>query len=249
MDRAVEQTLVREGALLLPAFTYEIRPSFSWAHWDRVHDPFLENSYSAGLAFRMGLPWQSQISAALPYVINDLRNGGTTSGLGDAGFVLSKELIQETDSFPGLIASAGWTSPTSRSCCFGPIPYVSGWQGGLNASKRLDPLVAFAGVSYFSSFSNVIAGTKNNPSDVIGTRLGASLAVTPATSITAGLSVSFLTNPEPGPVPNSDSVLSTVDLGFSTILWRRSLLNVTGQFGLTGHVPEFRLITSIPVRF
>jgi hypothetical protein len=51
------------------------------------------------------------------------------------------------------------------------------------------------------------------------------------------------------PVPNSDSVLSSVDIGFSTILWRQTLLSTTAQFGLTGDVPDFRLITSVPVRF
>jgi len=50
-------------------------------------------------------------------------------------------------------------------------------------------------------------------------------------------------------VPNSDRVLSTVDVGFSTIVWTRTLLNVTTQFGITGHVPDFRVITSLPIRF
>ena len=35
----------------------------------------------------------------------------------------------------------------------------------------------------------------------------------------------------------------------STIIWSRTLLNVTAQFGIAGHVPDFRLITSLPIRF
>src|SRR6266478_2067572 len=132
-----------------------------------------------------------------------------------------------------------------------PISYVSGFQAGVTASKRLDPLVAFLGVSYFSSASRDIAGTTFNPSDIVGLRSGISLAVSPATSVTVGTSFAYLTNvhAEDFVVPNSDRVLSTVDLGLSTIVWQRTLLNVTGQFGVTGHVPEFRLITSLPVRF
>jgi len=250
-DRALEQTLVREGALVLPPYTYEVTPSFSWAHWDKVQEPSIDNSYSVGAAFRMGLPWRSQLSIGVPYVFNDLRDGDTSSGLGDAGVLFSKELLQETDTLPAVLGSVGWTSPTSRSCCFGPIPWVSGFQGGLTASKRLDPLVAFASVSYFSSISREVAGTTVDPSDVIGTRLGASLAVTPATSITTGVNLSFLTDPSPAnlPVPNSDDVLSSVDIGFSTILWQQTLLSTTAQFGLTGDVPDLRLITSVPVRF
>jgi hypothetical protein len=75
--------------------------------------------------------------------------------------------------------------------------------------------------------------------------------VTPATSITTGISFAYLLNASAADfvVPNSDRLLSTVDIGFSTIVWRRTLLNVTAQFGLTGHVPDLRLITSLPVRF
>jgi hypothetical protein len=251
IDRALEQTLVSQGALVLAPFTYELTPEFSWAHWDTVTNPTLENSYSAGLGFRMGMPWRSQISVAVPYIWNDFGKGGTSDGLGDAGVLFSKELISEGNSFPALLGSVGWTSPTSRACCAGPIPYVSGFQGGLTAVKRLDPLVAFAGVSYYSEISGDVAGTIYDPSDVIGTRLGASLAVTPATSVTAGINISFLTDTQPGNLlgPKPDDVLASVDLGFNTLLWRHTFLNVTGQFGLTGDIPDFRLITSVPVRF
>ena len=158
--------------------------------------------------------------------------------------MFSKELVRDNNVFPGLLGSVGWTSPTSRACCTGPIPYVSGFQGGLTAV----PLVAFAGVSYYSQISGDVAGTTFDPSDVIGTRLGASLAVTPVTSLTAGLSISFLTDTLPGnlPGPKPDDILASVDLGFNTLLWRKTFLSTTAQFGLTGDVPDFRLITSVP---
>jgi hypothetical protein len=106
-------------------------------------------------------------------------------------------------------------------------------------------------VSYYSEISGDVAGTIYDPSDVIGTRLGASLAVTPATSVTAGINISFLTDTQSGNLlgPKPDDVLASVDLGFNTLLWRHTFLNVTGQFGLTGDIPDFRLITSVPVRF
>ena len=250
-DRAIDQALVRQGASVLPRGTYELAPQFSWAHWDTATSPLLENSYSVGLGFRMGLPWRSQISVAVPYVWNDFGPAGTSEGLGDAGVLFSKELTSGGDVFPALVGSVGWTSPTSRACCAGPIPYVSGFQAGLTASKRLDPLVAFAGVSYYSEISGDVAGTTFDPSDIIGTRLGASLAVTPATSVTAGISISFLTDTDFGmfPGPRPDDVLASVDLGFNTILWHNTFLNMTGQFGLSGDIPDFRLITSVPVRF
>jgi hypothetical protein len=66
MERALERTLVREGALVLPPWTFELTPQFSYAHWDSVQDPFIRNSYSAGLSFRMGLPWTSQVTVSVP---------------------------------------------------------------------------------------------------------------------------------------------------------------------------------------
>ena len=252
MERALERTLVREGVLVLPPWTYEVTPQVSYAHWDSVQDPFIRNSYSAGVSFRMGLPWQSQVTVSLPYVYNQGRDDfPSSSGLGDAGILLSKELLIDDGWVPNLVGSVGWTSPTSLGTSFNPIPYVSGFQAGLNASKRLDPLVVFLGASYFSSASRDIAGTQFNPSDVVGLRMGGSLAISPATSVTTGFNVAYLTNKHSTDLvlPNSDRVLSTVDVGFSTIVWTRTLLNVTAQFGITGHVPDFRLITSLPIRF
>src|SRR5215831_9064980 len=111
-------------------------------------------------------------------------------------------------------------------------------------------MVVFLGASYFSSASRDIAGSQSNP-DVAGFRIGGSLAISPSTSITTGFNVAYLTNPHftDFVVPSSDRVLSTVDVGFNTIVWTRTLLNVTAQFGITGHVPDFRVITSLPIRF
>ena len=250
LDRALERTLVREGALVLPSWSYELTPQFSYAHWDKVQDPALQNSYSAALTFRMGLPWTSQISATLPYEFDQFRDGSSSSGLADAGFLFSKALLVESDWTPNLVGSVGWTSPTSAvGKTFSPIPYVSGFQAGVTASKQFDPLVVFGSVSYFSSISHDIAGTQFDPNDILGARFGASLAVSPATSITAGVNFGYLTHPTNFIVPGSDRLLSSVDVGFTTILWKRTSLNITTQFGLTGHVPDFRLMASIPVRF
>jgi hypothetical protein len=253
MERALERTLVREGALVLPPWTFELTPQFSYARWDSVQDPFIRNSYSAGLSIRMGLPWTSQVTISLPYVWNDGRDPfPSSSGLSDAGILLSKELlIDDSGSIPNLVGSVGWTSPTSRGSAFSPISYVSGFQAGLTASKRLDPVVVFLGASYFSSAPREVALTQSNPSDIAALRVGGSLAINPSTSVTAGFNVAYLTNPHlvDFPVPNSDRVLSTIDVGFSTIVWRRTLLNVTTQFGITGHVPDFRVITSLPIQF
>jgi hypothetical protein len=250
-ERALERTLVREGALVLAPFTYEVTPQVSFAHWDKVQDPFVRNSYSAALSARMGLPWDMQVSVSLPYVFDELRNGDSNSGLADAGFLISKELMRESEYGTNLVGSVGWTSPTQNGSAFNPIPYVSGFQGGLTASKRFDPLVVFGSLSYFSSVARDVADAPVNPSDIIGSRFGGSLAISPATSVTMGLNLSYLVNARPIDlvVPQSDRLLSTVDVGFATVVGPRTLLSVTAQFGVTGHVPDFRLIAALPIRF
>jgi hypothetical protein len=250
-ERALERTMVREGALVLAPFTYEVTPQLDFAHWDTIQEPYLRNSYSAALAARMGMPWQSQVAISLPYVVNDVRTGGYDSGLGDIGLVFSKELMRESDYGTNLVGSAGWTSPTRNGSTLSPIPYVSGFQGGLTASKRLDPLVVFGAISYFSSASRDREPTRVAGTDVIGARMGGSLAVSPSTSMTMGLNVSYVTDPGPSNLvlPRSDRLLSSIDIGVATIVGPRTLLGVTMQLGLTGHVPDFRLMTSLPIRF
>jgi hypothetical protein len=251
LDRALERTLVREGALVLPPWVFEVTPQFSYSHWDTVQDPYVRNSYSGALTVRAGLPWTSQIAVSVPYTYSEFRDGSSDSGFSDVGVLLSKELLLESDWRPNLVGSVGWTSPTHLGNTFGPVPYVSGFQAGLTASKRIDPLVLFGGVSYFSAASRDVAGTNVNPADVVATRVGASLALSPASAITAGFNLTYLANAHSYDfvVPNSDRLLTTVDVGYTTILWKRTLLNVTGQFGVTGHVPDFRIVTSIPIRF
>jgi hypothetical protein len=116
---------------------------------------------------------------------------------------------------PNLVGSVGWTSPTSGGTgnTTTPIPYVSGFQAGLVASKRLDPLVVFSSVSYFSSAARDVAGTRVDPSDVLGARFGGSLALSPASAVTVGFNLAYLTHTTAADfiVPNSDRVLSSID--------------------------------------
>ena len=141
--------------------------------------------------------------------------------------------MQESDRIPNFVGSVGWTSPTRLGNTFAPVPYVSGFQAGVTASKRLDPLVVFMSLSYYSALSRVVAGTMVDPSDVIGTRLGASLAVSPTTAVTAGMNLSYLVDPHTGDlvVPNSDRILTSVDVGLSPLVWQRTFFNLTAQFG------------------
>src|SRR5262249_15289442 len=53
LERALERTLVREGALVLPTWGFQVTPQFSYAHWDKIQDPFISNTYSGSLLVAM----------------------------------------------------------------------------------------------------------------------------------------------------------------------------------------------------
>jgi hypothetical protein len=252
MDRALERTLVQQGGLVLRAGTYELEPQLSYAHWDKRRSAIRHTS-EAAIGFRAGLPWESQFQMRVPYV-HVRTAAGSETALGDIDFSLSKQLTRDRGSWPGLIASLGWFSRTGEDGFDGGAPTGGGFdvlQAGFTAVKRHDPLVFFGGLSYASPLSREISGVKIEPGDTVGVRFGSILAASPETSANVGLNLGFVraTRLDGQRIPESDTVLGTLQIGFSTILTRRVLLNISGDFRVTGDVPNFRLSATLPVRF
>jgi len=252
MDRALERTLVRQGGLVLRAGTYEIEPQLSYAHWDKSRSA-LRRVTEAAVSFRAGLAWESQFQVRVPYAHVKTAAGSATD-LGDIDFALSKQLTRDTGYWPGLIASLAWVSRTGRDGFDGGVPTGGGFnvvQAGLTGVKRHDPLVYYGGLSYASALSRQISGIKVEPGDTLGVRLGSILAASPDTSVNVGLNLGFVRTArlDGQRVPQSDTVLGTLQVGYGTILTRRLLLNVSGDFRVTGNVPNFRLTATLPIRF
>jgi len=252
MDHALERTLVRQGGLVLRAGTYELEPQLSYAHWDKRRSAIRHTS-EAAIGFRAGLPWESQFQMRVPYV-HVRTSAGSETALGDIDFSLSKQLTRDRGFWPGLIASLAWLSRTGEDGFDGGVPTGGGFdvlQAGFTAVKRHDPLVFFGGLSYASPLSREISGVKIEPGDTVGVRLGSILAASPETSANVGLNLGFVraTRLDGQRIPESDTVLGTLQIGFGTILTRRVLLNISGDFRVTGDVPNFRLSATLPVRF
>src|SRR3989442_9728968 len=110
LNRALERTLVQQGALVLPARTYELEPQFTYAHWDRDRGPF-RYQWDAALAFRAGVGWESQLQLRVPYV-NVATATDSATGLGDVSLSLVKQLAREDGPRPGLFATLGWLART-----------------------------------------------------------------------------------------------------------------------------------------
>jgi hypothetical protein len=252
LGRALERTLVQQGGLLLPAGVHELQPELSYAHWDKSRGPRRYELVSA-LSVRSGLAWQSQFFARVPYAHVADANA-SASAWGDVDLGISKQLAREHGARPGVVASLGWTGRTGRDGFDGGAATGTGFnvlQAGLTAVKRHDPLLFYGGFSYAVPIARDISGNRVSPGDALGVRLGGLLAASPETALNLGLNIGFI-KPEHvngQAVADSDTVLGTLQIGVGTILTRSMLLNISGEFRVTGNVPNFRLTATLPVRF
>jgi hypothetical protein len=252
LSRALERTLIQQGALVLPARTYEVEPQIAYAHWDRDRGP-LRYEWDGEVALRAGIGWQSQVQLRIPYVHAATATDSVT-GLGDVSLQVLKQLTREEGLRPGLFASLGWLSRTGKDSLSGGVPAGGGFnvpQVALTAVKRHDPLVYFGGVSYATPRPREVAGLRVQPGNTVGVRGGAVLAATPDTSVNVGLNLGFggATQVNGERISDSDTVSATLQLGFGTVLSRSMMLNVSGEFRVSGVAPNFRLVLGLPIRF
>jgi hypothetical protein len=250
--RALERTLVQQGGLVLRPGVYELEPQLGYSHWDKTRPP-LRSAWLAGLNFRAGLGWDSQVQVRVPY-LHVSSVAGSETALGDIDVVVSRELSRDSGRWPGLVAAVGWTSRTGKDGFGGGAPTGGGFnvvQAGLTAVKRQDPLVFYGGLSYAGALSREVGGVKVQPGDTLGVRFGGILAASPHSSVTLGMNYGFVgeTRLNGQGVFDSDTVLGTLQIGVATVLSRRMLLNLTGDLRITGNVPDFRLTATLPIRF
>lgn len=252
LNRALERTLVQQGAMVLPARVYEIEPQLSYAHWDKDRGPF-RYVWNAALNARAGIGWDSQLEVRVPYV-HAATPTDSASELGDVSFAAVKQLAQEGRGRPALLVSIGWVTHTGQDAFGGQVPTGSGFnvpQASLTAVKRDDPLVYFGSLSYSAPRGRDINGVRVELGDAVGVRGGAALAATPHSSVNVGLNLASVaaSRVEGQRVSDSDTVLGTLELGFATVLSRRVMLNVGGEFRVSGPVANFRLVLGLPIRF
>jgi hypothetical protein len=272
--RALERTLVIQGGLLLPPFTYEIGPTFNYAstrtdQLDIVGDLVTpvttrRDFLDASLVMRAGLPYGSQADVRIPFVWDSTETssfGQSTSrqdaGLGDIEIGLSKQLLYEREWMPDLLASVRWRSTTGRAD-FNSTGRIGGTglgfdalSGSLTAVKRQDPLVFLGSLSYTHFFDENRNGIEFGLGDAIGARGDAFLAASPDTSLRFGLVTDFLQKSEinGAKVAGSDRVESVFEVGVSSILTRALLADFGVGIGLTEGAPDFVVTLSLPYRF
>ena len=273
-ERALERTLVEAGALLLPRGAFDLTPSLSFAVSDfevaTIVDGAAEGELgilrvdqtvtSLGLTARVGLPFDSQLELGLPYqsiteesALSVLsgpisRTKETGRGSGDLRIGISKTLVRENGFVPDVVGRLTWntgqgTESDNGIFLGGGVPSLS---GSLSFVKRKDPLALFLSLDYQDSRRQ--DGVK--PGDAFGISLGTGLAVSPASSLFGSINHRSISEIEIGgeTVAGSDLDVTSLTIGFSTILSRGTLLNLYSEVGMSDDAPDYSIGFSIPMR-
>jgi hypothetical protein len=252
-DRALERALVRQGLSILPSGRWELTPGIVWAHTGSDATRSRSNDYIATLDARVGLPWNTMLGIGVPYYIEADREIGENNGFGDLSLRVWKQFLAQSDKYPSLVGSLLYNAPTGEDAA-GPIPLGSDFHSlrfNLNTSKSIDPLVLYGDLFYSYTFSEDFDDIKIQPSDSIGIRGGASLAITPDITGNLGLRLSFLDELERDgeKVQGTDQTIGFLEVGMGYLLNRRSFLSFSADIGITDDSPDLILGISVPTRF
>jgi hypothetical protein len=275
VERALDFTLVQEGALLLPFGRAEFTPSFTYT---RREDDFpvvlgppgnqviaeqelRRNEFELAASLLVGLPLDAQLELGLPYNLVDQsaanrvlgieveESSDTGHGLGDFSVGLAKTVLRERNWWPDVVLRVNWdTGSGDRSD--NDVALDGGFQelaGSISLLKRQDPLVFAGAVSYEAAFEE----HDFDPGDTLGFSVGAFLAASPATSLRVVLNQSFIDEfkADGRSIDGSDRVESVLSFGASAILGRNTLLDLVVGAGLTDDSADYAVAVSLPIRF
>jgi hypothetical protein len=271
-ERALERTLVEEGALLLPAGQAELNPTVSYLRRD-VKVPFAaggqvfesrvrRDEFQFGLSAAVGLPLDSQLELFLPYEVVKqqvtARGNGVPldseddwgNSVGDVSIGLAKTLVREDGGWlPDIVVRGIYDSDTGEQND-GNVPLGDGFnelRGQITLLKRQDPL-AFVGAF---TYSYTCENDDIQPGQQFALSLGANLALSPQTSLSVTLNQAWTDEVEidGSRIDGSDQLASTFDFGGSAIIAPRTLLRVVSSIGLTDDAPDYGLRASVSYRF
>jgi hypothetical protein len=104
---------------------------------------------------------------------------------------------------------------------------------------------------YTHAFSEHYAGIKFQPGDTYGARVGATLAVTPDISASAGHRLASVGEVERdgSRVDGSGRTIGILELGTGFVISKQLYLSISADVGITDDAPDVQLGVSLPVRF
>lgn len=248
-ERALERSLVQTGGLLLPPGRLELEPGLRYGRQEGASNV---DAFSASLALRRGLPFDSQLELALPYHSvreeqNDtLFDTSSASGLGDIRIGLARTLLREAGRRPDLIARVSWDTRTGKD----RDRISSGFDElrlSFTAIKRQDPLVFVGALAY----EHVLERGDVQPGAAFLPSFGAFLALSPQTSMRFLLSQSFRQEQETNGARDAgtDQTAATFTIGGSSLLDRDTFLDLAVDIGLTRDTDDYAVRLALPIRF
>lgn len=274
-ERALERSLVEDGAVLLEPGTIELTPSLSYTRREvdspiavaqgdgvRIGEARTErNEFDLDLGVRVGLPSDAQIEFGLPYsLVNrqlSIRAGDrapdaddeTARAVGNLRLGLAKTIVGGSDNFPDTVGRLTWNTRTGNPTNDGVTLHSDfhSIEAELVSTLNQDPLVYVGALS----FEHFLENDDLQPGNEIQLTLGANLAASPESSLSFSLVQSYQDDFEVDgqQLDASDRFEASLGVGVSTILSRNKLLSVSGLIGVTNDAPDYSLIVSMPIRF
>jgi hypothetical protein len=252
-NRALERTLVREGAALLPAYRVQLTPQVGLAAWDNSRQTPDRDSEYVALTATLGLPWASQLQASLPYV-RTATTHGADNGVGSLDLSFSKQLLNEGQGRPSLVASIGGSTPAAV-VDLNPARATEGGfssvYGSLALAKRFDPVVLFADLSAGQTLPRTVGALKYSFAPYVDLNLGGNLALSPQMSLNTAFDFWRRDDVRAAglPLKNSSVLDGYYSIGLSSVISRSLMIIVTGSTRLLGPGPDFSLNLSFPYQF
>lgn len=245
---------MRRGNVVLGAYVAEITPSVFWSHSGSDAAGSTDDLIGTALDARVGLPGGWMVGGRAPLLYRSRSGSGDNTGIGDISAEVWKEITGQDGAWPSLVGSLRYTAPTGEDFSDTPVPLGSGFHrvaGRLSAVKSVDPVAFFGDISYTHNFTRSFDGVEIDRRGVFGVGAGATLAVTPDISASAGLSFAFegAADRDGSKISGSGTTVGVVDLGLGIVLSKDVFLNFTGAFGITDDSPDVFLGVSLPVRF
>lgn len=272
-ERALERSLTRDGAVLLPSGVVEVTPSFTYSRNEDRTPTFVttmagtlaaetehnSNSVTGNLALSLGLPWDWQLEVGVPYRWREtetVTNVGFTpiasstqsgAGAGDLSVGLATTLLREGLWAPDLVGRVTWNSNTGEEDNGQSLG--SGFDeisGSLSAIKRQDPIAFVGGLTYQYSLED----DDLQPGPVYSASVGSYIALSPETSMRFLLTGGYQDDTEfvGTEIPGSDRTFGTLTVGGSTLVAPGTLLSLSAGVGLTDDADDFSITLSLPIR-
>lgn len=281
---ALERTLIETGGLLLPAGTLEIEPSYSYSLsasntvdidclliadilciGDINSKRLRRESYMGDLTFRLGLPWNMQFDARVPYSqersVAVFGDGSSESAraneLGDIEIALSRQLLREQGWKPGILGEIRWKGRSGGDPFDQPEGSLAAGTGfddlraGLTFVKVRDPLVLFGNLNWTYSFADEKPEIGEiQPGRGLDAQLGMAVALNLETSLNFSWNQSWLqrTRVDDIPIPGTSRRPGSLRIGATYVPAPGRNIDFSIAFGLTDDAPDAEARVSFPWR-